>query len=194
METLFADGVAGFDNLIDSAFHGVFHDCHAAPDRILHQLKLLEDKDVDRAACSISVFLGGAEDLFGMRPGLGDDAMLRDEIIGPITGDLQDAGALVLGLTQNALALPDHALCLPDLVWNRGSQLIDECEKVLFFDHDAATEGDALADSNKFFEAIDKVENVGGAVLRWRWCAALCHAYAPKSRKRAFSLPLLRSS
>jgi hypothetical protein len=169
---LAADGVAGLGDLVDGSLDGVFHDGHAAMDSIFDELELFEDEDIDLAAGTLPFFLGGAEDLLAEHAGFGDDAVLGNEIIGTITGDLQDARAFILGFADDPLALADDALGLADFVGNGGPELVDEVEEVVFLNHDSPAEGNPFANADEFFDSVDKIDDVGRPILL-RCCPAL---------------------
>jgi hypothetical protein len=113
---LLADCGAGLTDSFEGFFHGVFHDGHAAADGCLDPLELLVEEDVHFAAGTLALFVGGAEDLFALDAGILNDAVLGDEGVGAVAGDLYNPDGFVLGFADDALALTDHALGLLDLV------------------------------------------------------------------------------
>jgi len=176
-----ADGILcgfhRFQRLLDC----VFHHGHATPYGGLDQFDLLHDEYIDFAPRTLMLLFGLAKEVFTSLPGLEQNPILGDQPLGLTLGALDDASGFVLRLADDTLSFLDDALCLLDFIWNGLSQLIDKCEEFLLLDHDPGTEGNPLAYSDKFFQPIDKIQNVCGSIRLNVLPAAVIHLLTPRS-------------
>lgn len=178
---LLSDVLACLVDLLQRPLDRILHHGHAAPHGVLGDPQPFNDEDVDLPVRTLALLFCLAKDLLAPLPGLGEDPALGDKSIRPVTGNLDDPGALFLSLADDSLSFLDDPLRLLDLVGNGNTELIHQGEELFLFNHHARAERHTLANADQFFEPVNKVEDVCCAVLLgWR-CAAICHQ-VPRGR------------